>query len=372
MTNSISRELVESGPEELGPRRFEEVVGQTRAIKGLRERVSQWKLSGGVVLYGPEGVGKRTIARLFAKALLCDASQPSGSPCDRCSACLDFNRGCSFGYTELDARHGKPLETARGLVAEVRSGFLADRTVVVIRNADLYKPQEVDVFLKTLEEPSAQTSFVLLATDLKRMRVTVQSRCAHYRLRPLPPQEIKQLCEMLSKAYGMRFDEPILDLLAVASRGLPGQLRQLIAHFAGDEEITLATVRQKLGFDWADAMIAYWNAILVEGEPPDELCNLITGADPDESMRRLRVFLHHFYAHELHQPPVDVIADPALMHIEKSAWNAFVARFNERANASDMSPQELWHALAISVLSGDHFDDASALAAGLGEPHKDT
>ena len=99
---------------------------------------------------------------------------------------------------------------------------------------------------------------------------------------PLLPEETKQLGKALSEAYGRRFDEPVLDLLAVASQGLPGQLRQLIAQFAGDDEITLAAARQKLGFDWADAMIAYWNAILVEGEPPDELCNLITGADPDE------------------------------------------------------------------------------------------
>src|SRR6202045_2974530 len=91
---------------------------------------------------------------------------------------------------------------------------------------------------------------------------------------------------------GMRFDEPVLDLLGVASRGLPGQLRQLITQLAGDDEITLAAARQKLGFCWAEDMIAYWSAILVQNEPTDELRNLITGPDPDESMRRLRLFLH--------------------------------------------------------------------------------
>lgn len=368
---SSLHEFAKPTPREMAPRRFEEVLGQARAVGGLSKRVRSGDQSGGVILYGPAGVGKRTLARLFAKAVLCEGPLPSGSPCNRCPACRAFDEERGMGYTEFDARDGQPREIARGLVAEAGYVSFADRTVIVIRNADLYEPEDVDVFLKTLEEPPTLTTFVLLASDLKRMRVAVQSRCDHYRLRPLLPDQTKQLGKALSEAHGMRLDELVLDLLAVASQGLPGQLRQLIAQLAGDDEITLAAARQKFGFDWADPMIAYWNAILVEGEPPDEHGNLITGADPDELMRRLRVFLHNFHAHELCRPPVEALTDPALMHIEESAWKELVARFNERASANKVTPQELWSALALSVLSGDHFETASALIAGLGEPHKD-
>jgi len=65
------------------------------------------------------------------------------------------------------------------------------------------------------------------------------------------------------------------------------------------------------------------------------------------------------------------MTDPALMHIEESAWKELVARFNEHASANKVTPQELRSALALRVLSGDHFETASALSAGLGEPHKD-
>src|ERR1700730_7396696 len=215
--NWVLHEPGKSAPLEMAPQRFEEMLGQAKAIEGLRTRVRLRHQSGGVILYGPVGVGKRTMARLFAKALLCEEPLASGSSCNRCSACDAFEGARSIAYTEFDARVGEPREIARRLVAEVRYGFLADRTGIVIRNADLYEPQEVDVFLKTLEETPSLTTFVLLASDLKRMRVAVQSRCALYRLRCLKPDEIQQLGKTLSEAHGMRFDEPVLDLLAVAS-----------------------------------------------------------------------------------------------------------------------------------------------------------
>jgi predicted CoA-binding protein len=232
----------------------------------------------------------------------------------------------------------------------------------------------VDIFRNS---PAAGGVVEALALDPRPwviwMQLGVRDDAAAARARAVGVKVVMNRCPKIEyerlaigKAHGMRFDEPVLDLLAVASRGLPGRLRQLITQLAGDDEITLAAARQKLGFCWAEDMVAYWSAILVENEPPDELRNLITGPDPDESMRRLRLFLHHFYARELCQPPFEGMTDPALMHIEESAWKELVARFNERASASEVTPQELWHALALRVLSGDHFEAVGALTAGLG------
>jgi DNA polymerase III gamma/tau subunit len=359
-------EAQKAAPRNVAPRRFEEVIGRRNAVDSLRTWVQSRDVRGGVILYGPEGVGKRTLARLFAKAVLCERPEQFGSPCNSCDSCRHFDERSSMGYAEFDPSTFQSEHTVRDFLDELRRGSFADRDVVVVRNADLCELRRIDAFLQTLEELQTEATFILLVDELKRMRLAVQSRCKQLRLRPLQTDEIAQLCRELAEAKGVQVDEPVLDLLAVASRGLPGQLLDLINQLV-DEPMTLSAVRRKLELDWGDDMVAYWSAILSGDEPPECLRNLIAGPSSDESLRRLRVFLNHFYLHELRQPPVDVAVDAALMHLDEGAWRALGARFNEYARMAGMIPDELWRVLARCSLSGDHFDALRALAAGLDE-----
>ncbi len=127
----------------------------------------------------------------------------------------------SLGYVELDVCDGRGAERARELITIARSQPWTDRRVIAIANADAYEPEAFDVLLKTLEETPSATTFVLLARDLKGIRLAGQSRCVIYRLRPLGPAEAKQQARALFDSHTIVYDERVLDVLVAMSQGMP-------------------------------------------------------------------------------------------------------------------------------------------------------
>jgi hypothetical protein len=349
----------------LNPASFNDVIGHDSTIEKLREWAKHDDRRGGLLLCGPDGVGKRTLAHVLGKAILCESPLADASPCGRCDNCHRSDEGrVTLGYVSFDAAASKSEESLRSFLAGSRGNSLAYKQVIIIENVDRFEPQEADIFLKTLEEPPKDTTFILLATEMKGLRLAVRSRCRpRFFLRPLTKYQAHKLAERMATAFEIETDKDVLSLVALLSRGLPGQMADALRKLAGMKTSTVDEALGVLELDWPDAMIAHWLTVLTGREPEEGLRANVASGGPGESMRRLRALLNHLFAHEFCEPKCDVLVDPALEYMDQRAWNELVHRFDQEAVAKTMSRTELWRILTSTCLSSDHEHAADAIVA---------
>jgi hypothetical protein len=148
------------------PKSFEEVLGQEELVSTLTRRVITKDHSRHIVLHGPEGSGKITLARLYSQALQCAAPIPSGSPCQNCAPCKAFDPIGGFNYVEIDAKKRGDIVRALDLRNSLRSRMvlmLADWSAIVVKNADRLSDSAADNLLKAVEEHSGTTTFIFEA-----------------------------------------------------------------------------------------------------------------------------------------------------------------------------------------------------------------
>jgi hypothetical protein len=168
------------------PKSFEEVLGQDELASTLAKRVTTKDYSGHIVLHGPEGSGKLTLARLYGQALQCEEPTQTGSPCQSCEPCKAFRPiGGGFGYLEIDAKKQGKIEHARYLLKCVSGVKIADRSAIVVTKADRLDDTAADILLKTLEERSGTTTFIFVLHQVPALQPALRSRTQAFRLLPL-------------------------------------------------------------------------------------------------------------------------------------------------------------------------------------------
>ncbi len=211
------------------PRRFAEVNGQPAAVARLQARLRTGHV-GPLLLHGPAGTGKTSLARIAANALLCEAPEANNDPCGRCWTCRGFQQcppDLSSDYLELNASEYSGLDAAQDIAQHVRSSPLGHVKVVVLDEMQGLSPRAADALLKILEEPPAWAVFILLTTNLDRVRTSVRSRCCVIPV--LPPQESDQLAlaRAICAAAGLTYEPEALALVV----GLcPRNQRDLAQH----------------------------------------------------------------------------------------------------------------------------------------------
>src|SRR6185312_7807733 len=197
---------------------------------------------------GTRGVGKTTIARLFAKCLNCEtaADSPHGmtaDPCGKCSACREIAAGRFVELMEVDAASRTKVDDTRELLDNVQYAPTRARyKVYLIDEVHMLSTHSFNALLKTLEEPPPHVKFLLATTDPQKLPVTVLSRCLQFNLKRLPVAQIGQLMRQILEAEGVAFDAGGIRLVALAADGSMRDglslLDQLIAFGGGkvDEE----------------------------------------------------------------------------------------------------------------------------------------
>jgi DNA polymerase III subunit gamma/tau len=201
------------------PKRFAELVGQQHVVRALSHALETGRVHHAFLFTGTRGVGKTTIARIFAKSLNCE-SGTSKDPCGVCGTCTDIDNGRYPDLIEIDAASHTGVDDVRALIDNAQYMPSRGRTkVYLIDEVHMLSKNAFNALLKTLEEPPEHVKFLLATTDPEKLPVTVLSRCLQFNLRRLEPEQISGQMEHILAAEGIGFDVESLALLADAADG---------------------------------------------------------------------------------------------------------------------------------------------------------
>ena len=231
------------------PKTFAQLAGQEHVVQALSNALLQNRLHHAYLFTGTRGVGKTTIARIFAKSLNC-VTGVTATPCGTCSACTEIDSGRFIDLIELDAASNTQVDNMRELLESALYAPTNGRfKVYIIDEVHMLSKSAFNAMLKTLEEPPAHVKFILATTDPQKIPVTVLSRCLQFNLKQLPPPLILTHLQYVLGQENIPFEAGALMLLARAAQGSMRDalslLDQAIAY--SDSRIDEATVRNMLG-----------------------------------------------------------------------------------------------------------------------------
>lgn len=223
--------------------------GQQHVLRALANALDSGRIHHAFLFTGTRGVGKTTIARLFAKALNCERGV-SSRPCGECSTCLAIDAGRFVDLIEVDAASKTKIDDTRELLENVQYLPASGRyKIYLIDEVHMLSGHSFNALLKTLEEPPPHVKFLLATTDPQKLPVTVLSRCLQFNLRRLPVATIAARLAFILEAEGIAAEPAALQLVARAGDGslrdALSLLDQLLA-FAGGA-VTEEAARTMLG-----------------------------------------------------------------------------------------------------------------------------
>jgi len=231
------------------PKSFVELVGQEHVVTVLTNALQQQRLHHAYLFTGTRGVGKTTIARIFAKSLNC-LKGITAEPCGKCDACIDIDNGRFVDLLEIDAASRTKVDDTREILDNVQYAPTRGRfKVYLIDEVHMLSRSSFNALLKTLEEPPEHVKFILATTDPKKLPVTVLSRCLQFHLKSLTVEQISRQLEHILAQESVTNEPGTLNLLAKAAQGSMRDSLSLTdqAIAQGQGHLTVANVQQMLG-----------------------------------------------------------------------------------------------------------------------------
>ncbi|GIU53590.1 DNA polymerase III subunit gamma/tau [Shewanella sp. KT0246] len=279
------------------PAKFEEMVGQSHVLLALTNALTQQRLHHAYLFTGTRGVGKTSLARLFAKGLNCEQGVTS-TPCGVCSSCVEIAQGRFVDLIEVDAASRTKVDDTRELLDNVQYKPSRGRfKVYLIDEVHMLSRSSFNALLKTLEEPPEHVKFLLATTDPQKLPVTVLSRCLQFNLKSLSQDEISKQLDFILTQEQLEYEPQALSLLAKAANGSMRDALSLTdqAIAFGSGQVMHQQVQTMLGSIDAQQVIALLKALC-----DADVANLMVtiqqvlsfGADADEVLRSLLELLH--------------------------------------------------------------------------------
>ncbi len=231
------------------PQRFDELAGQELIKTALSRASAENRVAPGYLLAGTRGVGKTTIARIFAKALNCEHA-PCAEPCNECSACRRITQGSYPDVIEMDGASNNKVEDARELREKVGFAPMEGRyKIFIIDEAHMLTTQAFNALLKTLEEPPAHVVFIFATTEIHKFPTTILSRCQVFTFSHLQEETlIAHLCKVLDNEH-IEYEENAVRLIAHRGAGSARDSMSLLDQVLsfGPSSLTADFVRSVLG-----------------------------------------------------------------------------------------------------------------------------
>ncbi len=201
------------------PKTFAEVVGQQHVLRALVNGLDQNRLHHAFLFAGTRGVGKTTLARIFAKSLNCEQGV-SSTPCGQCQSCLEIDSGRFVDLLEVDAASRTKVDDTRELLDNVQYAPNRGRyKVYLIDEVHMLSTSSFNALLKTLEEPPPHVKFLFATTDPQKLPVTILSRCLQFNLRRLEVDQIADHLASILQQENIAFEAEALLSLAQAADG---------------------------------------------------------------------------------------------------------------------------------------------------------
>jgi len=291
------------------PTDFTGLIGQEALVRTLSNAFATGRIAHAFMLTGVRGVGKTTTARIIARALNCigpdgKRTQPTIHPCGVCEPCVSISESRNVDVQEMDAASRTGIDDVREIIEGVRYAPVAARyKVYIIDEVHMLSKQAFNGLLKTLEEPPPHVKFVFATTEIRKVPVTVLSRCQRFDLRRIDSAELVVYLAALAQKEKVKIEEGALALIARAAEGSARDslslLDQAIAHNGASggegEMITAEAVRQMLGLADRGRVLDIFEK-LMGGRIGDALTDLQglydAGADPLAVMQDLLETTH--------------------------------------------------------------------------------
>ena len=287
------------------PSTFSEVVGQEHILRALENSIQHNKLHQAYMFSGTRGVGKTTIARVFAKCLNCQTGDmPQPEPCNECSACMEIKAGRHIEFLEVDAASRTGVDDMRELLESVQyKPANARYKIYLIDEVHMLSKSSFNALLKTLEEPPPHVMFLMATTEVEKVPKTVLSRCLQLNLKIIPENQIREHIQSLLDLESIKYDEESLGLIANSAQGSIRDgltlLDQAIAH--GNGALESDQVKALLGTIDQSYIIELVNHVaLSDGDGAYLALNKITELNV-EYEQVLKIIISVFHQISLHQ-----------------------------------------------------------------------
>ena len=251
------------------PQIFSDLLGQETLVQTITNAIQQNRLAQAYLLTGIRGVGKTTSARIIAKGLNCIGEDGRGgmtpNPCGKCRHCIDISNDADMDVIEIDAASNTGVDNVREIIEGAKYNPVAARyKIYIIDEVHMLSKAAFNALLKTLEEPPERVKFIFATTEIRKVPVTIVSRCQRFDLRRIDEEPLAKYLQKIATAEKMELPDDAARLLAKAGEGSVRDalslLDQTLTHLSGKP--TLESVRQMLGIANKASLFQLYNAIV--------------------------------------------------------------------------------------------------------------
>ena len=319
------------------PDTFADLIGQDAMVRTLRNAFEADRIAHAFIMTGVRGIGKTTTARIISKGLNCIGKDGTGGPtiepCGTCDPCRSISEGNHVDVLEMDAASRTGVNDIREIIDSVNYRAASARyKVYIIDEVHMLSTAAFNALLKTLEEPPEHVKFIFATTEIRKVPVTVLSRCQRFDLRRIEPEEMMAMLKRIADAEGAQITDEAIALITRAAEGsardAQSLLDQAISHGAGETEAD--QVRAMLGLADRGRVLDLFEKVLA-GEAGAALSELASqyaaGADPLAILKDMAEVTHWVSVVKISP---ETAQDPTVSPDERERGQAFAEKVSMR------------------------------------------
>lgn len=257
------------------PHSFEDLIGQDVLVQTLSHAIEQERVAGAFLLTGIRGVGKTTTARIIARSLNCEKG-PTVTPCGVCEHCVSITQGRHQDVLEVDAASRTGVDDMREIIDNCRyMPSSAQYKIYIIDEVHMLSKSAFNALLKTLEEPPKHVKFIFATTEIRKIPVTVISRCQRFDLKRIDDQTLAAHLSNIAEKEGATIDQDAALLITRAGEGSVRDGLSLLdqAITNGQKKVTATIVKEMIGLADHSDMITLFEQI-VTGQNKEALAHI--------------------------------------------------------------------------------------------------